>query len=966
MTERPLTITTQIATPIQTAFNSAGSVSANDALTIIDVVEEEPYTIKCICDYLDDDGNTIYCEACDTWQHIECYYPGRVQDASKQEFIHSCVDCSPRQLDLDRIDATARQRDQRHIKANTESPDKKTKRPPSKSHKKKSKVTEIQVNGYHDRDGHSPQEHHQHAKKSKGHRHSHSVTSQMKRSPPYNARPSSHGLPPSPVHTPPDLPNYPEIHGYSDHFTTLYDDDAAVEINDSNKFANLGVTDTLAKWLQDPAKLLADVGIEDRHKIMPNVKKDVGNINWAPLRKEVTPISVPNSDRDLSCRSLITPRKFEKSDVVGELNGIVGFQIDLNDADKPPEGYAHSTPFVFYVPRLPLFIDTRREGSVCRYVRRSCRANTGLETYIDPRRGSQYHFWLVSERPIAANEQITIPWDFHFPKKFESRFLHFMNLSEEEGDRDQQPLTEEEYERLSGTINLVLSDYGGCACGLGSECAFARFHHNYHGRLQAQSNGAVKSKKGRKPKQNHVSPTSTGHATNSRAASEGHHEQYDDDDRRSISGSSRSKPNSRDLTPLHGVGESNNILTEVSGREKRKLALYEESFRKMDTQQSTKKKRASDGVATNLPPTTSKPRQKSVAPRQGLQSLNTNGSRKGHYVDASTSRRQSGSPSSAVSPNGVFPSVGGEVSRNGSLYRSRQASTDPKPIYSDSSTQTEIEGNAWYSPSSRSSAPKRPIIPLSKRLLNNRHRLRLDRQAQQGMLGEEDHSLATSPTMPMDLDAPSLEDRYLPGSPIDIRGRHGSIASSSPSIETTASVEVTMSDSPPTVIGTTIKPPPPPWPSNSPRTADLRIQMPPTPTFTVPILSGGILSSTTPSSATGSALQSPFGTNQFPGALGLLPTNTVNGLSQAPSPIKMKKKMSLSDYKLKNAKKTDSGATNRASSGSSPTMAPSVLIAALSTIDEAAVPGVLEGSTVIDSSMGEKGVGPVDMTGMPS
>ncbi|KAH7374095.1 hypothetical protein BKA64DRAFT_649117 [Cadophora sp. MPI-SDFR-AT-0126] len=61
--------------------------------------EEEPYTIKCICDFYEDDGNTIYCETCDTWQHIECFYPGRVEEASRDDFEHSCADCKPRPLD---------------------------------------------------------------------------------------------------------------------------------------------------------------------------------------------------------------------------------------------------------------------------------------------------------------------------------------------------------------------------------------------------------------------------------------------------------------------------------------------------------------------------------------------------------------------------------------------------------------------------------------------------------------------------------------------------------------------------------------------------------------------------------------------------------------------------------------------------------------------------------------------------
>jgi len=967
MTERPLSISTQSATLNQTAFNATGPVSANDALTAVtESVDEEPYTIKCICNYTDDDGNTIYCEKCDTWQHIECFYPGRVADASRAEFDHSCIDCNPRQLDLDRDNATERQRSQRHNKASNDTGDKKHKRPPSKSHKKKPRPSELQVNGYHDRDGHSPQDTHPTTKKARGHKSRESISSQIKRSPPYNARPSSHGLPPSPAHTPPDLPQGHDIHGYSDLFTTLYNDEDTVELNNSNKFANLGVPDTLAKWLQDPVKLQEDVGIDDRHKIMPNVKVEVNTIKWAELRVESTPI--PDSDRNLHCRSLITPRSFVKSDVVGELNGLVGFQRDFNDTDKPVEGYAHSKPFVFYVPRLPLFIDTRREGSISRFVRRSCRANTGLETFIDPRRGSQYHFWLVSERPIAANDQITIPWDFRFPKKYESRFLHFMNLSDEDGDQfEKSSLSEEEYEMLSGTINLVLSDYGGCACGLQNDCAFARFHRNYHGRLQAQSNG-VKSKKGRKPKQNHVSPTGTSHA-NSRAASEGHPEQFDDDDRRSISGSSRSKPNSRDLTPLHGVGETNGILTEVTDREKRKLAMAEESFRRMEQgQPPRKKKRASDGATPANPVAANpKPRQKSVAPRPPIQTPNTNGTRKTQHIETSTARRQSVSPYSAISPTGVFPFVGNDTSRPGSIQPvSRPLSAGPKATYADSSAQTECEPIAWYSPPARPSTSGKPkkIIPLSTRFFRNRRMLKEERQTQLTAVGIREYNLANSPTLSMDLDT-AAHDAYRPESPIDARGRRGSIASSSASVDNATSVEITMAESP-TMAGTVTKPPPPVWSGSpatalnstpGPRSSELKVQLPPTPNFSVPNMSGPLSSSGTPSSA----IQSPFGTGHFPGSLpgGFL--SPINGLTQLVSPLKAKKKMSLSDYKKKNAMKTEPPTKT----GSSPTVAPAVLKQPLSTIDEASAPGVIEGS-LIPESPAEKKHDPMDTMDLSS
>ena len=60
---------------------------------------EEKYTIKCICDSDTDDGNTVYCEPCDTWQHVRCYYDSGISMAELAAIDHFCKDCGPPLVD---------------------------------------------------------------------------------------------------------------------------------------------------------------------------------------------------------------------------------------------------------------------------------------------------------------------------------------------------------------------------------------------------------------------------------------------------------------------------------------------------------------------------------------------------------------------------------------------------------------------------------------------------------------------------------------------------------------------------------------------------------------------------------------------------------------------------------------------------------------------------------------------------
>ncbi|KAL2258089.1 hypothetical protein VTK26DRAFT_8734 [Humicola hyalothermophila] len=876
MTDKLPPLSTPIAPPSQTTFSLPSVFAARDANRKQETVEEEPYTIKCICNFTDDDGNTIFCETCETWQHIECYYPDNVEDALRIDFAHSCAECEPRSLD--RQQAIERQRARTTAPVVEEAADKKPKRPPSKSHKKKPKPSDFQINGFQtnasDSTKHgSPHDNpHPPPKKAKSsHKSSQSISSHPpKRSPSHGTAKGAHGHPLSPATTPPDLPDDFEIHNYSSGFLSLYNEQAA-HIVSTNSFAGLQVSNAMSAWLRDPDKLQKETGCtyDDVFRSLPS---DIESIRIKPDIEQTKKVVSPGTVLQWQC--LKASSAIEKDLPLMEVNGQIGFQATYcADPENRWDEFTSPLPFVLFHPLLPLYIDTRREGSEARFVRRSCRPNAVLETYLSA--GSEYHFWLVSDRQISAKEQITIPWDFRLPTKDKKRILRVLGL----GDDTVNPHTElckdeDEYQKLASWLHVVLSEHGGCACDLGTECAFARFHRNHLAKGKARPNPS-KPKKRKTKAQHTISPTSTGHANNSRAPSEGHLEDVPENDRRSVSSSSRSKPPSRDLTPTarQGSFDTLGILTEPTDRDKRKVAMVEDTFRRMEQQQQQprKRKRASDGTGAS----------QSKASKTGSATQTPNlphGFSERSYVDAGTAppRSKSGSPI-GVSPTHLEHSAKNPRSRTGSTpARSRRASAGSHATYCDVAVQTDS------TLASGISTPRRKIGPcLRKRMLENWHHLRLEEEAR-----TKRRALEGTPSAASDADVHAQQELPTP-SPSSTRE---SDKGSTLSLSTAGSKDIEMPDARPVsphpngVTSTSALNP------ASTKTPDLRVQLPPVPAFESSVSAPA--SASTPVSATAPSLHSPFSVSALPTPFA--PPLT-NGVVAAPSPIK--KKLSLSDYK---------------------------------------------------------------------
>jgi hypothetical protein len=610
----------------------------------------------------------------------------------------------------------------------------------------------------------------------------------------------------------------------------------------SNLFVNLPLAADLASWVTDPTALARVCNGRSSRDIFTWSDTALDRSLWPSLSTET--ITDPNIDiegQHPTWKVLRTRESVSKDHIVGEITGKIGLLRDycLDPSNRWQE-LRHPEPFVFFHPQLPIYIDSRHEGSILRYVRRSCRPNVTIKTYITNE--VEYHFCFVAKEDISANSEITAMW-YLDPQLFES--THGL-VKQEPNDSAQ--------EVAAICISNVLANFGGCACEPPANCLLASVDRRRHPKVleSKQVNGKRKKAKTKSA----VSPP----ATTSRAGSETTKYMEDDDqaDSRSTSGSARGQPRSRDLTPiLQHDGES-----ELSAREKRKIAAAEKKFQELEHgQQAQKKKKRNSGQASLVSQTqTGQPVHQAI-------------SAQGHSR-SSSSAQPSGSMSRKTSGIGIPQS----------------RSPLGRPHYVDSAIQTEPDADTLEL-STVLSLRRPSYVPLTQRLLKRCHadRVRMEEFSRRPPVASPSPAaispLSSSPHGGL---YPSVTPLKFPSSEKeDVEMKD----SDSPTV-----VEAEQQASTPLSAPRGLnKPPfPPPWPSTAAHNAllpgskinghrtNLWVPLPPV-THTGP-------TAMSPGSATGSTVSSPS-TLDAPAQPAAA---TLGSGVTAPSPVK--KKLSLGDY----------------------------------------------------------------------
>ncbi|RMD42997.1 hypothetical protein DV735_g2080, partial [Chaetothyriales sp. CBS 134920] len=590
----PLVTPTAVSNPFSVpAVPADQSAQPNGALSDNNGQEEEEYTIKCICSYLDDDGNTVYCPKCDTWQHIECYYPSK-----KVPEEHYCADCLPRD-NLDAKRATERQRRRRDA---LDGGERKLKRPPSSKAKKKHKdsiSTPEQVNGWHTGDRHDSltngRDQPPPAKKPKtSHRASGSVASFNGDS---RKRATSNAQNyPSPSKSPQDQLRFAPIPLYSPEFLDLYDSEGSTAAQANE--VTVQAMRLLSDWRNNPSRI-AGPGQQPSNEV-PFVRAPPGVDLVA--NPKVTVETRQRKDLEIGgkiprWKYVKTNAPLAKDEIIGEIRGEVGLLPEYCLQESTQNRWhelQHPDPFVFFHPHMDIYIDSRKEGTNLKYIRRSCLHNVTLKTLVSEDGDIRHCFAARDE--IAAGSELTAAW-FLDPDMMLGR--------RHNGVQEEAPLA-----RQAEWASRVLSNFGDCACPAGAKCLFAGLDR----RMPLKPLDAPdKNKTGRKKKppkgKPAASPTSTGQATNSRAGSEALKQEDEEQiDQHSMSTSTGTDGKSRDNTPVTVAAlDADPVLGgDLTAREMRKIKAMERMFEQNGGSKKDKKKRTSGGSNLTTPNPNSK------------------------------------------------------------------------------------------------------------------------------------------------------------------------------------------------------------------------------------------------------------------------------------------------------------------------------------------------------------------------
>jgi hypothetical protein len=558
----------------QTAFpHQSTEAQIHHSTELVPLYDEngEVYYMKCVCGYNHDDKETVFDEQCNTWQHIACYYPdGVVAD------VHLCLDCSPRALPVDLAICRARQQhflyEQQHAQPSPPENNNRSKRATSKPTKKRTKEAHDAVpyqNGFEDSETAIVDYNNQppHKRPKYHHRHTPSNGTGMLA---HTAEDVPHPPHPALDECPPDYfsADFIRAHQHPDFIYAT-----------ANTHLGLGIANILANWLDDKEAFSQAAGVPQEQALSHYAQDDFEELEQPIAIRYHEDTSATFHGSHPKWPIVTVERDVLQGSIIGEIRGTIGHVEDYKkDPANKWDQLQHPDHFVFFHQWLPLYIDSRTEGTHLRNVRRSCRPNIEITTIIVGAR--DWHHCFTAAQDISEGTELTLGWDFTKAPDFVAWMQAIYAKT----------ITREQLAHVEEIVSTTLAHFGGCGCNDTKTCKLGRWDRRILTDLPEQPATSTTAKRARRSKK---AGQGLLFANASRSGSEAVLHEDDNDDSRSRSSRSKSKEASpteiaaRDQTG--GTGE-------LSERERRKLVQQEKLFNKMEHEEQhgqRKKKRAS-------------------------------------------------------------------------------------------------------------------------------------------------------------------------------------------------------------------------------------------------------------------------------------------------------------------------------------------------------------------------------------
>jgi hypothetical protein len=640
--------------------------------------------IQCVCEFTEDDGYTICCDKCETWQHIACMQLQEDNLPSK----YLCSNCLPRSIDTRRARELQRQR-RREEKNNRK------KRSSTVSHKKKESNGLNGISGKTTQGGEksaivklpSPREPQPTTSRKRNQRSSHPTAG--------SAANAAGSASESPAYFPNcEVESDTEMEKYKYEF---------IDLSHENKYADDGVRDFLSQFV-DPKSTPRSPGTCDRTKHFTG--QDFGPTVFPRAAVK----ELPDSSKSYSEHtrwSYVLEVPCPRGKPVALFKGKVGLQNSYKN--EPINQYAlwhHPKPYVIFHPELPIYIDARRCGSEARFVRRSCNPNLDIRTIVVD--DTSVWFGLFAAESLKPGTELTIGWDWNGSRQLQHLASEGFDFSK---------LTPDEMKQAAVWVDNLLQKMGDCACAGGNDCLLVRIKKS-GGIESTMPKHRLTNGSGRRRVKRNASADSSASQEAITSDLNGLSMETDDDSATTIKAKSRS----RDMTPSLLTHEMDIDTAAMTGREARKFKEILSCIEKQEQQVPPNKRRRQNGSGRSASPGAPEESRKSKSQSSPSTSPSLSTGREVSVVDAGTGRRSS--PGSTTSNDDRRSRKSRSTAESGISSASSKVRQKVRKIsavnYVDNSVQTEPDDSLpWWKQPVQMFLPRPPRLPLRKRLMQS-------------------------------------------------------------------------------------------------------------------------------------------------------------------------------------------------------------------------------------------------------